>query len=445
MTATAFRAPRDSGLKEVPFSTQNGIAAVLQMRRDPFAFHRRRLERFGRVSGHHLFGRDWILASGPDAAEQILMNKDKAFANGPAWSYLIGPFFDRGVMLLDFDEHRSHRLILQQGFTPAALRRYMALMQPMIAERVAALPTGRVRLFDELKSLTLDVALRVFLGLELPPAEAARINRAFLDTVQAGVAVVRAPIPGTRWGRGVRSRAVLEEFFHSHIAAKRATRTDDLFSVLCHARGDEGEAFSDQDVVNHMIFVLMAAHDTSTISMTQMCYRMAKAPHWCRRARDRSLAMEPSLAYDDLSALTELQLIFRESLRMCTPVPAHPRAAVEDTSVAGYFVPKGAMVTLTALGDHYDPEIYRDPWRFDPDRFGPDRAEDKKHRMAWHPFGGGVHKCIGLYFGQMEIMTTMHQLLRSVEWSVPDDYELPMNYSSLPIPKDGFPVTLRRR
>ncbi len=193
-----------------------------------------------------------------------------------------------------------------------------------------------------------------------------------------------------------------------------------------------------------MIFVLMAAHDTSTISMTQMCYRMAKSPEWQRRAREQSLSMDSELSYDDLGKLTELDLIFKESLRMCTPVPAHPRAAVKDTQIQGYFVPKGTFVSLTALSDHYDPEIYSDPWRFDPERFGPDRAEDKKHRMAWHPFGGGVHKCIGLYFGQMEIKTIMHQLLRNYEWSVPDDYELPMNYSSLPIPKDGFPVTLRK-
>lgn len=445
MTATTFRAPTDSGLKEVPLQKKNGVLAVLQMRHDPFGFQRKRLAEFGKISALKMFGRDWVVASGPEATEQVLMNKDKAFANGPAWTFLIGPFFNRGVMLLDFDEHRSHRLILQQGFNPAVLKKYMALMQPMIETRMQTFPTGQVELFHEFKALTLDVALEVFLGLELPKAEADRINKAFLETVQAGVAVIRKPIPGTRWGKGIRSRKILEDFFYSHIPAKRATKTDDLFSVLCHAESEEGKTFSDEDIVNHMIFVLMAAHDTSTITMTQMCYRMAKSPEWQRRAREQSLSMDSELSYDDLGKLTELDMILKESLRMCTPVPAHPRAAVKDTQLQGYFIPKGTFVSLTALNDHYDPEIYSDPWRFDPERFGPDRAEDKKHRMAWHPFGGGVHKCIGLYFGQMEIKTIMHQLLRNYEWSVPDDYTLPMNYSSLPIPKDGFPVTLRKR
>ncbi|GGF24385.1 cytochrome P450 [Williamsia phyllosphaerae] len=444
MTTAYSQIPADSDLKEVQFSKKSGISSVLGMRKDPFGFQRKREEEFGRVSGMSAFGKKWVVASGAPAAEEVLMNKKKAFANGPAWSYLIGPFFNRGVMLLDFDEHRSHRLILQQGFSTAALKSYMDLMQPMIAKRMQDFPTGKVLLFKEFKALTLDVALEVFLGLELPKDEADRINKAFLETVQAGVAVIRKPVPGTRWWKGIRSRKILEEFFYSHIPAKRATATDDLFSVLCRAESEEGQTFTDEDVVNHLIFVLMAAHDTSTISMTQMCYRMAKSPEWLTKAREESMALGAELSYDDLNKLPALDAIFKESLRMCTPVPAHPRMAVEDTEVQGYFVPKGSMVTLTALWNHYDESIYSDPWTFDPDRFSKERAEDKKHRMAWSPFGGGVHKCIGLYFGQMEIKTIMHHLLRNYDWDVPADYELPMDYSSLPIPKDGLPVTLRR-
>ncbi|MBT0565789.1 cytochrome P450 [Williamsia sp. CHRR-6] len=446
MTTTAFsQIPVGSELKEIPISSKPGIVEVLSSRRDPLAFERKRIAQLGPVSGYHAFGRTWVVPSGPEAAEEILMNKKKTFANGPAWTYLIGPFFNRGVMLLDFEEHRSHRLILQQAFNPAVLRKYMDLMQPMIAERMAAFPTGKVDLFKEFKALTLDVALEVFLGLELPKAEADRINKAFLETVQAGVAVIRKPVPGTRWWKGLRSRKILEEFFYAHIPAKRATKTDDLFSVLCHAESDEGQTFSDEDVVNHMIFVLMAAHDTSTISMTQMCYRMATHPQWQQRAHDQSMQLDATLSYDDLGALTDLDVIFKESLRMCTPVPAHPRMAIEDTEVSGYFVPKGTMITVPVYANHYDETVYTDPLVFDPNRFAPDRAEDKKFRMGFAPFGGGVHKCIGLYFGQMEIKTIMHHLVRDYEWSVPEGYVLPMNYASLPIPKRGFQVTLRHR
>ncbi|MYR08706.1 cytochrome P450 [Gordonia sp. SID5947] len=430
---------------DVPCAERNGILEMMAMRRDPFAFGDERLARFGQVSGLNALGIQMVIAAGPRAADEILMNRERAFANGPAWNYLIGPFFNRGIMLMDLDEHRHHRHILQQAFTPSALKGYMQEMQPMIADRIARFPTGDVKLFDEFKELTLDVALEVFLGVELPKRDADKLNKAFIDTVRAGSAYVRRPVPGGRWWRGLRSRKVLEEFFYSNIPAKRARETPDLFSVLCHAESDDGDSFTDEDVVNHMIFVLMAAHDTSTITMTQMAYRMAKAPEWQEKAREQSMELNPQLGYDDLGKLSVIDLVMKESLRLCPPVPVQPRMAVKDTSVQGYYVPTGSFVSVPNLTNHRDPEFFTNPDMFDPERFSADRAEDKGHRMAWMPFGGGVHKCIGLYFGQMEIKTILHNLVRDYEWSVPDSYTVPMDYSSLPVPKDKLPVNIRRR
>ncbi|MGB3304247.1 cytochrome P450 [Gordonia sp. (in: high G+C Gram-positive bacteria)] len=444
MGAVLAQADAESSLKAVPFSTRNGILEMMRMRRDPFAFSAERERKYGRVSGMNALGITIVTCSGPDAANQILMNKDRAFANGPAWTYLIGPFFNRGIMLLDFDEHRDHRHILQQAFTPKVLKGYMDELQPMVADRISRFPTGQVKMLSELKQLTLDVALEVFLGLELPQDEADRLNKAFIETVRAGVAYVRKPIPGGRWWKGIRSRKILEEFFYAHIDEKRATLTPDLFSVLCHAESEDGTSFTDEDVVNHMIFVLMAAHDTTTITMTQMSYWMAKHPEWQEKARAQSFEFGDNLEYADLANLTVIDLIMRESLRLCPPVPAQPRMAMKDTEVNGYFIPEGTFVVVPQLANHRSAEIYSHPDMFDPERFAPDRAEDKAHRMAWIPFGGGVHKCIGLYFAQMQIKTVMHQLLRHYEWSVPEGYTMPMDYSALPVPKDKLPVQMRR-
>lgn len=444
-TTVGAEAPAGSDLLEVPCADRNGILEMMSMRRDPFAFGDDRLARFGQVSGLNALGIQMVIASGPRAADEILMNRDKAFANGPAWSYFIGPFFNRGIMLLDFDEHRHHRHILQQAFTPSALKGYMQEMQPMIADRIERFPSGDVKMFSEFKELTLDVALEVFLGVELPKHDADKLNKAFIETVRAGVAYVRKPVPGGRWWKGLRSRKVLEEFFYENIPVKRARETPDLFSVLCHAESDNGDRFTDEDVVNHMIFVLMAAHDTSTITMTQMAYRMAKAPEWQQKAYEQSMDLDRELGYDDLDKLSVIDAVMKESLRMCPPVPAQPRMAIKDTSVQGYFVPKGSFVSVPQLTNHRDPEFFTNPEMFDPERFSADRAEDKGHRMAWMPFGGGVHKCIGLYFGQMEIKTILHHLVLGHEWSVPDGYTMPMDYSSLPVPKDKLPVSIRRR
>ena len=158
--------PVGSDLKEIPFSKRNGALEVLAMRRDPFKHADERHAKFGRVSGINAFGQRIVVASGPAAADELLMNKKKAFANGPAWSYLIGPFFNRGVMLLDFDEHRHHRLILQQAFNTKVLKGYMDAMQPMIRRRMEQFPTGDVLLFKGSRGMRMELILEQFLKEE---------------------------------------------------------------------------------------------------------------------------------------------------------------------------------------------------------------------------------------------------------------------------------------
>jgi cytochrome P450 len=66
------------------------------------------------------------------------------------------------------------------------------------------------------------------------------------------------------------------------------------------------------------------------------------------------------------------------------------------------------------------------------------------HRLAFEPFGGGVHKCIGMYFAGMQVRAIFHELLRTYRWSVPAGYVMPVDMVALPVPRDGLPVALER-
>ena len=92
---------------------------------------------------------------------------------------------------------------------------------------------------------------------------------------------------------------------------------------------------------------------------------------------------------------------------------------------------------------HHLPIYWEEPSTFDPERFAEPRREDKNHRHAWEPFGGGVHKCLGMFFAGAEVKLVLHHLLRRFSWTVPAGYRPPMSNLSLPYPKDGLPVARR--
>ncbi|MEV0900654.1 cytochrome P450 [Actinoplanes sp. NPDC049802] len=423
------------------------IGNLFAYQRDPVRLYRRHWEHYGPVAPSYLLGRRSVMLLGPDACGEALQNRDKAFANGPAWSRLVGPFFHRGLMLLDFDDHHGHRRIMQEAFTRDRLDGYTRRLHPAIAQATASWETGeRVPAYRRLKRLTLDIAADLFMGgaHDTSRAEMERINRAFIACVQAAAGIVRADVPFTRWGRAYRGRRVLERFLRGYLPARRATAGDDIFSVLCHIETEDGQRFSDDDVVNHMIFLMMAAHDTSTITATTMLQYLGQHPYWQDRCRAEALALGPAPDRAELESLVSIDLVMREALRLRAPVPVLVRHTVKDTVVQGVRIPADTPCAVGIQFTHLMKEYWTDPETFDPERFGPGRREDRSHRFAWEPFGGGVHKCIGLHFGGLEVKAIMHRLLREYHWTVDPGYVPPIDHHALPYPKDGQPIVLVR-
>ncbi|MFE5874513.1 cytochrome P450 [Rhodococcus sp. NPDC056506] len=444
------RPPMNSPLH--PISGRSGLPLVghaLAYIRDPLALMQENWDRFGEVSWFSMVGRRWIAVLGPDACQEVLQNKDRAFVNSDGWSVLIGPFFHGGLMLLDSEEHLRHRRIMQQAFTRSRLEKSVDVLNPAIDSALDAWsPADGFRAYTALKTLTLDLATDIFMGGAegSTESEISSVKKAFVDCVQAATSLVRYPVPGTRWKRGLDGRRVLEDFFRRYLPARRSLETDDLFSVLCHIESEAGQRFSDDEVIDHMIFLLMAAHDTSTITLSTMMQYLGQHPTWQDKCRTESLALGTSTpSYADLDGLSSLDLVMKECLRLVSPVPVMARRAVRDTQVRGHFVPAGTYVSVAPHFTHHMAQYWPDPERFDPERFAENRREDKVHRYAWEPFGGGVHKCLGMHFAGAEIKAIMHHLLLRFDWNVDADYVAPLDFTSLPFPSDGQPVDLRRR
>jgi hypothetical protein len=138
--------PEGTDLKPVPGDPGLPyLGYILAGLKDPVALSRKRFARHGPVSWSNFLGKRLVTLQGPDAAEAVLVNRDKAFANGPAWGFFIGPFFYRGIMLLDFEEHLHHRRIMQQAFTRARLQSYLAGMSAGVAEGLRYVGDGESR------------------------------------------------------------------------------------------------------------------------------------------------------------------------------------------------------------------------------------------------------------------------------------------------------------
>ncbi|MFK4985282.1 cytochrome P450, partial [Klebsiella pneumoniae] len=118
-------------------------------------------------------------------------------------------------------------------------------------------------------------------------------------------------------------------------------------------------------VVDHMIFLMMAAHDTITSSATTLFWHLARDQDWQERLRAECRAVAGGdarpIAHDDLARLELTELAFKEALRIMPPVPSLPRRALRDFTFGGYRIPAGTTVGISPAAVHADPALWPDP------------------------------------------------------------------------------------
>jgi cytochrome P450 len=270
--------------------------------------------------------------------------------------------------------------------------------------------------------------------------------------VQASVAPVRKPLPFTKMKKGVDGRAFLVDYFTKETLRRRAEGGgQDMFSQFATATREDGSLLPVDEVVDHMNFLMMAAHDTITSSATSLIFHLATNPEWQEKLREEIFAVTGGpdgdgnprpLDYDDLAKLDLTEMAFKESLRMIPPVPSMPRRALREFEYGGYRIPAGAMVGINIYWTHHSEEYWENPFTFDPMRFTPDKVR-ARHKYAWVPFGGGAHMCLGLHFAYMQVKILLAQLLQRYRIEAAAGYNPEWQDWPIPQPKDGLKVEFR--
>jgi cytochrome P450 len=419
------------------------IGTTLRVLRDPIGYGQYMMETYGKVFRTNGFGNPTITMVGAEANELMLFDRDKLFSSEQGWGPVLNLLFPRGLMLMDFDHHRADRRALGIAFKPEPMRGYVADMNRIFAGQLAGW-RGDMLFYPAIKQLTLDVAADSFLGVPLGP-EADKINKAFVDMVAASVAPIRSPVPFTPMGRGVAGRKYLINYFGPQIEERRRNpNRQDMFSQFCRATREDGQHMTDGEIIDHMNFLMMAAHDTITSSVTSMIWLLAKNPEWQEKVRAECLSIAPAgsaITSEQLDQFELTEYAFKESLRLIPPVPSIPRRALREFEFMGYKIPAGTAVSISPSAVHTMAEYWKEPEKFDPMRFTPENSKGR-HRYAWVPFGGGAHMCLGLHFAYMQMKLFMHHLLTQARVEVAEGYAPEWQPWPIPKPKDGLRVRI---
>ncbi|QFU75404.1 cytochrome P450 [Halioglobus maricola] len=387
---------------------------------------------------------EMVFLLGPEANELVLKNEDKLFSNFLAWDVTFKGLFDNNLLERDFSDHKQKRRILQAAFKREAIVQHLAIMSPVLKAGISQLSSGKtVKAKNFLKDLLLDTGAKVFLGSDIGP-EAKNLNQAF-EAIVAGTAdfFKWEKIWFSPYAKGVKGNQVVSEFIFREIDVRRSSSGGDMFTQFCQLKDDEGRYFSDEEIRDHILFLLFAAHDTTTSTLSSTLYALASNSEWQEELRAEVTAIDKEdLELDDLDLLVKTGWTIAEALRMYPPLAMMPRVALREFEFAGHIFPRNTPVAVSPLFTHYMEEYWEKPHTFDPTRFSPERNEQKGNFFQYIPFGGGAHKCLGLHFAEVQGKTFLYHLLKNYKVSKDEKMDS-YKYNNIPLtfPTDGLPLT----
>src|SRR5687767_13830453 len=368
----------------------------------PAAFLRRVHERFGDPVTVRTYWMDepLVLFSHPDAVREVFRLDPAVAPAGQSWEFLRPFAGPHSILVLDGEEHLRERRLIQTPFHGERMHAFEPAVAELARQELGSW-RGRVVTLERMKRLTLETILRVVFGAR-GEHEAALLRDAVhstLDSVRSmprmlAMSLVQRDLgPRSPWGR---FRLAVERFdaLLLDVVARRRSEPDgdSMLALLLAQRDEKGNPPTDRHLRDQLVALLAAGHDTSAASLSWAFERLARHP-----------AVHARLGESDPAYL---DAVVKEVLRVRPALTIAPRRLLEPARIAGQTLPAGVHVAAClwlALrrGDLWPPASAGRAERW---LEGP--APDP---MSWIPFGGGVRRCAGARFAEME----MREVLRA--------------------------------
>jgi cytochrome P450 len=381
----------------------------------------------------------WVFITDPTAVKQVFTGDPRLLHAGEANIVLLPVLGSNSVLRLDDVAHMAQRKLLLPPFRGERLKGYADTIAEVAEDEIGRWPQGTpLRTWPSMQALTLEVIMRTVFGVQ-DGRRKERLAAALSEALRWGgdprrMAMLAALGP-KRVARMKLFRRVLDpadslvyEEIRRHREAGHLEERDDIMSLLLQARHEDGSPMSDRELRDELVTLLVAGHETTATSLTWALERLVRHPEMLERLRED----------DDEYA----NAVVKETLRLRPTVSIVLRRLKEPMEIGGRLLPAGANVVPCIYLTHHRADVYPDPLAFRPERF----LEGQGGTYTWIPFGGGVRRCIGASFAQLEMRIVLQTIARRLELSPADVRPERMNRRAIFLtPSRGGEIVARAR
>lgn len=386
--------------------------------KNPLPFHRENFEKLGDTFQIKLgFGKPIIFSRDPGFAEYVLQKNQKNYIKSPIQTKDMAKYLGQGLLTAEGEHWKKQRKLIQPAFHKKQLVQLLGTIQSAIANEVQKIETGKpIDVFPIFNDLAFQTVVKSLFSSAIGQKEIDRLQ--YITEAAQKMLVKELRQPYKKWwfyfSGSIKkhtdltgeARGILQDLIEDR--KKTGKREDDLLDMLLDARYDDNTAMDNAQLLDEILILFTAGHETTSNALTFTCELLARNPSAQERiVEEIKEAQEQS---EDLMGFLKnckfISYVIEESMRLYPPAYFIDRKNLEKDEFNGMIIPKGSSVLLSIYEIHRNKEDWADPDIFDPDRF----SENKK--AGYYPFGAGPRKCIGNNFAMFEMILAIAEIFR---------------------------------
>jgi len=221
---------------------------------------------------------------------------------------------------------------------------------------------------------------------------------------------------------------------------------DDLLDMLLETRYEDGTSMTDQQLLDELIILYVAGHETTAMAMSWAWYLLVKHPEIEEKLVQSGLDVlgDNAPSFEKTRELSYSLQVVEETMRMYPPAWLVDREPLEDDEFEGYKIRKGQDVVCLMYSLHHNPKYWKNPEKFVPDRFS---EANKKERVpfSYIPFGGGPRLCIGNSFALMEMQFILLLISKKYKFELLPNQEIDLYPMVTLRPRHGIQMKVSKK
>mgnify|MGYP001277921401 FL=1 len=388
--------------------------------KNPLPFHHDNFQKKGDTFRLNIgFNKSVIFSRDAGLVEYVLQKNQKNFVKSEIQTKDLVKYVGKGLLTSEGEHWKKQRKLIQPAFHKKQLANLLdSIKQAILLEYKKITVNEELDIFPIYNDLAFQTVVKSLFSSAANQEEINRLQYITEETQKMLVKELRQPYLGwwfkasgkidsylklTTEARGILKKMVQER-------RDSYERYDDLLDMLLDAKYDDGNFMDEEQLIDEILILFTAGHETTSNSLTFTAQLLALNPEWQEKIYEEISALKEE-KLDLMSYVTKCQItqqVIEESMRLYPPAYFIDRVNLEEDEFEGKYFEPGSNLLFSIHEVHRHPALWEDPNAFKPQRFA---EGGRKYSSQYFPFGAGPRKCIGNNFAMFEMIIAVTELV----------------------------------